>query len=262
MIGRRTVVGLSLLSALLLCAFAAQGAHAAWEAATNTTAFTCAPGGGSLDFTDAHCDSQVTPGTGSFGHVALGTYVTTTIQASNTNTKNETKEAEPVVLEATVLLNKVTVTCKKAEPDGTLPHIENKEPIGTHQVEGTIAVNFTECSQTGNGKSCQVFEPTTFVADVHGAEEPVTEGMALEFRPHLGLSAFAVLQFTGSCLIGETNVTGAIRATGSGATGGGATLEFKPEDEELTAFGSKATLEAKLTTKMTGGNPISLTTVT
>jgi hypothetical protein len=55
MIGRRAVVSLSLLSALLFSAFAAQSASA--TKATNTTTFTCVKGTpGTEQFEDAHCD--------------------------------------------------------------------------------------------------------------------------------------------------------------------------------------------------------------
>jgi hypothetical protein len=51
MIGRRATLGLSLLSALLVCALVAQSASAIEATKSKrTTAFTCVPGTGEKDF--------------------------------------------------------------------------------------------------------------------------------------------------------------------------------------------------------------------
>ena len=83
MIGRRATVGLSLLCALAFCAFAAQSASAA--KAVNTTAFTCVEGA-TKDFSDAHCDTKVTAGTGQYGHVVIPQGTTTEVVGENTTT--------------------------------------------------------------------------------------------------------------------------------------------------------------------------------
>jgi len=259
----KSIVGLSLLSALLLCAVAAQSAQAAWEPATNLTAYTCVPGGGGLDFTDAHCDHQVTPGTGSFGHEKIANGVKTEIETSNKQTASETTAAQPAVLKSTILGNAVTITCKKVEPDtNATSFIINEEPSAEkHNAHGTSAVNFTECNVEGNGKACSVAEPITLKTLFEGVEEPNTKGMAIEFKPDPAGEPYVTIKFTGTCLLSEAKVTGLARGTGSGTTGGGATLEFKPEDEELFFAGVKATFEGKFTTRMAGGgNPITFTT--
>jgi hypothetical protein len=276
MIGRKSIVGLSLLSALLFCAFAAQSASAeAWPKATNLTAYTCVKGA-TEDFADAHCDtSQVG---GEYGHQLITEK--TEIETSNTKTKNATTEAVPAVLKATVLTNTVTITCKKVEPDANATSwIQNVEPAASqHQVEGTNAVEFSECTTTGNGKECKVNEPITLSTFFHGVEKEVEiepgkkeTKMALESTPDPAGGPYVILKFTGvNCIVKEAEVVGSARGTGSGTTGGGATLNYSgaAEDEELFlvtgATKVKATFEGTFTTKMAGenGNAITITTPT
>ncbi len=70
MIGRRAVIGLSLLSALLVCAFAAQSASAiVTKHSLNTTMVTCAKvPDGKQQFAEPHCDTDAL-GKGNFAHV-------------------------------------------------------------------------------------------------------------------------------------------------------------------------------------------------
>ena len=89
MIRRRSIVGLSLLSVLAFCAFAAQGASAAWETATNTTAWTCVENGGSKDFKDADCSEATTAGSGKFGHVAIPNASKTSIESSSSSWRTD-----------------------------------------------------------------------------------------------------------------------------------------------------------------------------
>jgi uncharacterized Zn-binding protein involved in type VI secretion len=75
--GRRAVIGLSLLSALVLCAFAAPSAMAV----KGTTAFTCAQSAPTIEFEDEHCTKKGQFGSDKWGHE---TFVGST-QASVTN---------------------------------------------------------------------------------------------------------------------------------------------------------------------------------
>jgi hypothetical protein len=86
----QTTICFSLVSALMFCALAAQGASAA--EAKNTTAVTCVKNGGLLDFKDAHCDETVEPGTGEFGHVELTNTVEGTTEIHITTKKPRTKQ--------------------------------------------------------------------------------------------------------------------------------------------------------------------------
>jgi hypothetical protein len=91
MIGRRAVVGLSLLSALLFCAFAAQSASAALKTSTNTTGFTCVKGVTEKgDFKDEHCD-ETNVGKGAFKHELIPLNTTTEVEFSNEKSQNRQK---------------------------------------------------------------------------------------------------------------------------------------------------------------------------
>jgi hypothetical protein len=254
MIGRRSIVGLALLSVLAFSAFAAQGASAAWETANSTTAVTCVKGGGKLDFKNADCSERVTAGSGTFGHVAIENEVRTAI---------ETSSSESSILTAELLGAKFTITCKKTVPDAeaVAPNesfIENTSTGGTNMdLHGTSAVVLQECSQTGNGAKCTV-PNITLKTLFHGVENPAGEKgpMAVQFEAD-GQTFLFNLKFAGTCLIKEAETKGVLRGTVEGAF-----LNFKAEDEELTFFGNPATLTGKFTTKMAGttGNAISLTT--
>jgi hypothetical protein len=250
MIGRRSIVGLALLSVFAFCAFAAQGASAAWETATDTTAFTCVKGGGSLDFKDPDCTEPTTAGKGEYGHVKIG----------NEKTLIESSSSASSVLTGELLGAKVVITCKKTVPDAAAvnpnePFIENtetKEPA-TMDLHGTSAVVFEECSVTGNGPKCTV-PSITLKTLFKGVKEPVTGNMAVQFEKD-GQEFFVNIKFTGTCLVPEAKVKGIARGTVNGAY-----LEFKAEDEELTFAENPATFTGKFTTKMVGGNAISITT--
>jgi hypothetical protein len=258
MIGRKSVLGLALISVLAICAIGAQGASAAWETAKHTTAFTCVKGGGSLDFAkgDSHCSgAQVTPGTGEYGHVTIASGTKTTVETSNETTGGA---REPSILTGSLFGVAVKITCNKTENGPNESYLENVLTGTDHDVVGTVSVNFRECTVTGNGATCKVKEPVVTNSFVKAQEEPTTKNMALLFSPDPEGGAYATIGFEGGCVVFSTEVKGQARGTAEGAT-----LNFKAEDEELTAFGSKATFTGKFTTKMSGGgNPISLTTVT
>lgn len=262
MIGRKTVLGLSLLSALALCAFMAQGASAAWETAKHTTIFTCVEGG-TKDFKDAHCKESVTAGTGKFGHVEIAAGKPTKVTVSNETTAGA---REPAVLTGSLFGATVKVTCQKVANGAAENVLENKqtETEGkiTHDVVGKSSVVFTECKVEGNGATCKVKEPVKTDTNVAAQEEPTTGNMAFNFTPLVEGTAYATLEFEGGCLITKTEVKGSARGTPEGAT-----INFKAEDESLTAFGGAATFTGKFTVKMAEEvgvpeNPISVTTVT
>ncbi len=266
MIGRRSVVGLSLLGALLVCAFLAQSASAAFVPAKNTTAFTCvagAPTDGTVGFEDAHCDKPKSANTGNFHHVAIPLNETTEIEITNAATKNETKEAEPTVLESTVGGITTKLTATTVTGTGFIHNVEPEAKV--HKVTGEVTVSYTGVT-VNNPTGCKVKEPITFTALFEGVEE---EGgtMGMEFKPKEGTTFVAIGPFENnpSCaLAGSTiKVTGTAVGTGNGTgRSSGATTVFKPADEKLKIGTVEAKFTSTTTTKMKGGNPISLTTVT
>jgi hypothetical protein len=254
MIGRRSVVGLSLLCALFFCAFAAQSASA-----KGTTAFTCVSNGGSKDFSDAHCDSPVTPGTGSFGHVAITTE--TLVQLTNDKTKNVTTEKTSFVLKGELALAPAEITCTSANGEAKLIN----EEVGVMQTKGQEGgfVNFTGCS-VQKPANCTVKEPIVAKGSSVTKTNINTNEMGLEFKPPSGSTVFTEITFEGaSCgLKGKTfKVEGTAIATGSrgsteAATSSGATLEFTNAmtKSTLKLGGKPAEVEGKLTVAMTNAN--------
>jgi hypothetical protein len=210
MIGRRAVVGLSLLSALLFSAFAAQSASAV--SASNTTQVTCAEGGGAKDFSGQHCNKTdtVPPGTGKFGHVAI--VGSTKIASSNLKITNSTKDAEPATLKSKVGGAKVTIECTAVENDESTT-LENTETEKKHNIKGKSSTKFKTCNVKELAK-CIVAEPIVASANVEGVE---------------GLEGPK----------GEENVSG-LEFKGSGAEETFATIEFKNKGAEACAVNGKS----------------------
>jgi hypothetical protein len=258
MTGRKTVVGLMMLCALVLSAVVAQGAQAKGQ-----TAFTCAPTSSGAGFSDAHCDNAVETGA-KFNHVAVAPGTVTSITLTNAATKNETKEATSAVLSLTGPLHgvsAVTVTCTTVAGTGTMENVAG--PPMEAKGEGTI--KFSGC--TTNATNCTT--PNTIEAKVKGHSVETADGMGLKFEPK-GTN-FAELNFagTGCALKPFTNipVAGNVTATAHGeANGKGATAYLKKNEEgkvatqALTVGGVAADIEGIATLKGENGNALTLTT--
>src|SRR4029077_380537 len=267
MIGHRAIAGLSLLSALLFCALAAQGASAAEHTSENTTAFTCVAGGGKLDFKDAHCDTTVTPGTGSFGHELIPAGKTE-IEITNKNTANETKESSILTLKSTLAKVETHTDCSTVNGSGTIENSESK--AGDHKVSGTLTLEVSNCTVTKPAK-CSVKEPIIWKATFMGIDQNGAEknAMGVEFIPE-GKN-FTEITFEGAeCALKGSTFGTSGTAIVTGAPGGkakesGATWIFEPGNgmESMTWGGAPDEMNATLTTRMKGGgNPSSLTTTT
>jgi hypothetical protein len=261
---RRTTIGISLICALAFCAFAAQGASAA--EGINTTAFECVKGGGAKDFSDAHCDKQVTAGTGEFGHVVLTLNTKTSIAITNEKTKNETKEAATTVLKGTIAGLKSEIICKTVTGTGSLT---NEEPTSkVHRVKGIVEAKFTSCTAPKPAFGCKVKEPISVSSNVEGVEGlgAGKNEMGLEFKP-TG-EHFASVTLEGCFIAGTFNTDGTAVATSNTSSTGkftGATSVFTAAmtKETLKLAGNPAEVESTTTvSKAGGGNPIALTTVT
>lgn len=266
MIGRRTVVGLSLLCALMFSAIAVQSASAA--KAVNTTAVTCVEGG-TKDFSDAHCDTKVAAGTGKFGHAAIANDTTTEIEVDNSETGGV---KDPAVLAGKAFGAATEITCTGVSGTGTLHNVESS---GKHTVTGTVTVNYTGCTVNKPAK-CIVAEPIVVKAIAEGVEglAPEGKGMGVEFGPDESKN-FTQITFKNkgaeSCSLNEKtlNVEGSATATGIPASTekhSGATADF--DHAKNTALGKllfggvAAGFENTGTVKMKGGGPIALTTTT
>jgi hypothetical protein len=283
MIGRKAIVGLSVLSALFVCAFAAQGASAA--EAQNTTAYTCVAKTGG-DFFDAHCDEPAPGGTGKFTHEEFALNVETEVHITNEKTKNGTKESTPAVLTGTLAGAPLEITCTVVGTDTkNKSFVRNTEPLTkTHQVDGTAAVIFENCTVNKPAK-CTVPSITvsSFFKGVE-KEGPEKNTMGLEFSPDPKGSSFVTITLEGpECAVKGIafKVEGTAVATGtpnpkekySGATTvftnemtKGVGCEKPPPTSGLCIGGKPADFSAVLTTSMVKENktenPISLTTPT
>ncbi len=271
--GRRATVGLSLLCALVFCAFAAPSASAI--PAKNTTAFTCIQGGGFKDFQDQHCDQRVGPELGQFGHVPIPLNQTTEITVSNEKTSIGTFESTPTVLKFILGAKPVEISCKTVHGVGTM---HNMEPLPQeHKVTGTLTVKATECKVLKPMK-CFVKEPIEYKTEFEGVEGlgPEANTHGIEFKPHVeeGGTLMTITLEGPECAFKGVIVpiTGTMIATGGPnpkEQHSGATQIFTNEmtKETLKAGGKPAEHSGALTLRMAPVRgqeqpPISFTTVT
>ncbi len=282
MIRRRAVIGLSLLSALLVCAFAAQSASALKPpTSANTTAFTCVKGAGK-DFKDAHCDEAV-PQTGEFGHVAIANDTTTEIDLTNSAVTESTKKSEPAIFTATIALSKIEIECLKVKSIVKTSTVHNVEPVSKqHTFTGTIETEFSECNVKKLTK-CVVSEPLIFKFNVHGVEgmegpKGEKNAMGIEFVGDGPEELIGSITLTNkgaeACSLHNKTfpISGSMIATNGPTTESkqdnkhsGSTLVFTPKFkmQTLRLGPNSAEFHGILTPTMAGGgNPIAMTTTT
>jgi hypothetical protein len=285
MIGRRAVIGLSLLCALLFSAFAVQSASAA---TTGTTAFTCVKVvvAGTGDFKDAHCDETSSPlGTGEFTHEPLASNPTE-VEANNEKTRNKTSESTPALFKAEAALSKIEFTCTTVKATETIKN--STEEVGgniKHTITidngagGDFTTTYSGCVVLKPSTKCTVTDPVTKKAGTLNIKATgmssetvgaLKNEMGILFSPEPG-KPFAELLFEGAeCALNTGKafpIEGSMVATGTPvntAASAGATLTFtEAMTKETLSFGGKSmTLSSAVTMKMVGGNPISLTTPT
>jgi hypothetical protein len=286
MIGRRAVIGLSLLSALLVCAFAAQSASAVETESKRTTFYTCVDSGilKNGDFEDEHCDKRGNnPGKEKFRHDLIKIGETTAIVGDNTPTTGE--EKKPAVLKGNIGITKTEISCETFKTDETKSWIENSEPVAKdHKATGTARNEFSKCTVKAPAK-CTIKEPIiseATIRGVEGLEGPKGEknAMGLRFTGEIEAEGkketFANITYEGveCALKGKTfPVTGKVIATSGPTTESaqenahsGATLIFTPKFSmqklHIGNEANKAEFETHATSRMNNGSPISMTTVT
>jgi hypothetical protein len=277
---RKAIVGLSVLCALCLSAFAASGASAA-----GTTAGECTSSATTKDFEDAHCDRSKTPGT--FGHVLFPVNTVTNVTAVN----DLTGTGSPFILAGKIAGVVIHIDCNTVSGTGT---VTNKLSGATMIVEfGQSTTNFTNCSVTTPVAAvpCSVAVAQTVAnetdpmnltrgvttTDVTGEPlaSPVEETaagneMGLKFSAPTGKPFTEITLSGGECppaFVGVFPVQGSAIATGArgsaaAVTSSGATGQFtKASTIKFLKFaGNPATLEGTLTFRKTGGNPLIITT--
>jgi hypothetical protein len=286
MIGRRAIIGLSLLSALLFSAFAAQNASAIERVTSNnTTAFTCVRDlANHGDFKDEHCDETGVPGQEGYKHELIPVGQTTAIDLTNEKVTEFTKKSEPKGLKGTIGLAKVEIECTTGKNNTATSWIRNSEPkAGQHTLEGTIETEMSNCNVKLLSK-CIVKEPIVSKFTVHGVEGmvgptgPAVEpnAMGLEFVGHGESETITEIEFKNkgaeACSLNGKKfpLKGSMVATNGPTTASdqsnketGATLVFTPKTQTLTFGPNPAEFKSISTMTMAGGgNPIARTTTT
>jgi hypothetical protein len=258
MIGRRAIVGFSLMCAFLFCALAAQSASAA-----NTTAVTCVKESGVGQFADAHCGTAKVEG--NFAHQVVSVGKTIETELTNEKTRGETKESTSSLLAGELAGIKIEIVCKKVSGTGTL--VNEQSEAKTHAATGTMLINQTECTVM-KPSGCTVKEPLTYDAKFAPYEKENEKGkeMGLELTPRVG-TQMGSFTFEGKeCALGGKTfgIGGSFGMTlGNNPEGKTATLTFYTGIGSLTWGGKPYTLEGTITLQPKGGGSfISFTTAT
>ncbi|HEX5610845.1 MAG TPA: hypothetical protein VFX45_12230 [Solirubrobacterales bacterium] len=204
--GRRAIVGLCMLCALLISAFAAQSASAA-----GTTAYTCrnVPASG---FSDSHCKVVSVPN-GPFSHVSIPLNTTTEFTDSN-NTTGGAKEN--TLLKATIAGSAFTLTAKTTTGSGWVTNATEGEEMFVHG-EGTTT--YSEVTASGG---CKVFTDSGAGKGEEGVihTEPLKastkgQGDAQKFEPKEGtvFARFLLEGCTNTGINGTYTVTGSVKSS-------------------------------------------------
>ncbi len=273
MIGRRFVIALSLLSALLLCALTAASASAVKS--KNTTAFTCVKGGGAKDFSDAHCSFSVGEGKGEYGHVVIPVGEKTSGEATNVGVTNSTKDSEPAILKGKIALTKVTIECTTAKGKGS--GVQEEPEKGVHYGSGEASTEFSFCNVKELAK-CIVTEPikvqlTAIAHEKLGAAENEMGGEVIGAGAE---ETFAEITFKNKgaeacALNGKTfPIKGSALVTSGPGTESpqtgkstGATAVYTPKNSmQKLKLGAEAAEFSVITKVTANGIPLSGTTVT
>lgn len=275
MFGRRAVLGLSLLCALLLCAFAAQSASAA--TANNTTTYTCLDTGDLKigDFTDAHCDVTGIPGKEKYKHEKIPLLTVTNVTTTNKNVTNSTKDSEPFVMKSKIGLSSVEITCSSAEAEPENSEIENVESAELpHWFRGRVRHRFGGCTVNKPAK-CTVKEPIESNATLEAVEKlgAGANEMGVELKGSGAEETLAEITFEGAecSLKAKTfKVKGSLIETSGPTTESpqtnkesGATVVITPKNNmQKVKLGVETAELSVILTRTSNGKPISATTTT
>jgi hypothetical protein len=248
MIGRKSVIGLAVLCALVVSAFSAAGASA------EQRAYTCTPEAVVKDYAsaDQHCVTNIGSG-GGRGHVLIEAKETK-ITGTNEKTASSTTAKETSKLLGALAGVITEVQCTGLTGTGNLTN-------AAASVTGEGVITYTGCVVTKPAVGCEVVGGTIATENLTAT----TVGQAanrLKFTPKAPATKFATVPIKGCA--GEAPPAGNYPVTGSLiAKTSGATTTTKHEDittqNTLKFGGVKAGIEGALTISMEGGEPITLT---
>jgi len=255
----RALIGLSLLCALVLCAFAAPSAIAI----KGTTTYTCVKVGGTGGFNDEHCNEVNGAGKGNWTHEAIPVGSATKITGTNQKTASSTTSAELAIFKFEFLSTaKLEFHCTVVHSTGTSTNeiVENaaKEKYMRNQTTG-INIVFSECTMTGMlaEMGCKLAGGKV---EIKGASSETKENsMEVEFKPTEGETLFA-FQLEG-CSQGGFNVTYKVSGTFNAIPEGATLVTTAASTKGLLFAGKQGSLTTKLTQRMgEAENPIATTT--
>jgi hypothetical protein len=272
MIGRRAIIGLSLLCALLFSAIAASGAMAEEEAGNGTTAFTCVPAPeGGAGFSREHCaKADVVASGAKFKHAAIAPGKKTGFDATSAGTAEETKKSTNAVLTATIGGLKATFTAPEVTVTGELENFQATAGVSPMKIkQSKVILHFTKVVLSGalaTIEGCKVVEETVVTESLESESvEGPAEPMEASYKPETG-TAYAFIHLTG-CKTAKLNEVPVEVSGTSSAIGDGATVETTAATTAgLKAAGQTASFTSKVTPRMFDsvtkelGNPISATT--
>lgn len=241
MIGRRSAIGIAVLCALAVSAFAAASASA-----VGTTAYTCAKAPTGEQFSDAHCLTPHTGGTTGYKHVEITT--PTEVSGTNARTATNTTASSPAILHGNISGVETAVECTKVEGMGKLANKEEGEMFA-HIGEGVL--EYTGCTVTKPvGKGCVVTGGAITTGKVTGRTLTAASKQA-EIKAEG--ATFASIPISGCSVAALNNtfsVTGSLKVSINGATISSTSAGVTAEG--LLIFGGqKAGLQGALTIGMT-----------
>jgi hypothetical protein len=245
--GRKAVMGLAVLCALVFSAFAASSASA-------NQAYTCQPVTGqvgTVGFSDAHCLTAATGLNVTHEHVLITE--NTNITGTNANTAEGTTAARVSKLRGTAAGVETEVQCTTVGGSGTMKNEAT-------WAEGTGTINYSGCSVSKPaGKGCVVSGGAVNTKELFATTKGLTN--ELEFTPKEG-TEFASITITSCSVSGLNNtfpVTGSIKGVTSGATTTSTHTETTAQNT-LKFAGQKAGLDGAITIKdLTNGRGIAVT---
>jgi hypothetical protein len=236
MTARRSIVRLTVLCALCLCAFSAASASAAGTTQF-TTQFTCVPGEQTQGFSDADCSTA--SATGPFHHVSVANGTTTTLKSVGTTNQ---------VLSETVggIAFQITCTNESNVGEATNEEVEG-EVKGEKRMTITgknIVITYTGCTVTkpaGNG--CVVNSvgkaAGTIVTNNLKSMSFLTPNKGIRFEPTTGTTIVEIV--VSGCTTTALNGTKVLTGTAN-ATPRGAFLDANAAGSALTIGGQAARL--------------------
>jgi hypothetical protein len=219
----RAIIVVCMACALLVSAFAAEGAAAETK---GTTLFTCKrQANPAFNFLDAHCKERSAGGAnGFYEHISVSENTTTKVTLTSEQTKNNTTEDTPAVLKATVAGSVIELVAKKIHGDGGL---ENKKEGGgdpnpgehfIHTGADSITLKYTEvtekllgCTVTGLPGGAGTIETKPLTVTSTGQAD------SLKIQPKEG-TIFAEFKLEGCAVANTYKVVGSATCTPAGAT--------------------------------------------